>query len=200
MRPSFFAGLTALSAAAFFADASAAKAALEFKIYESLGDLVVETSGSLNLPASSGSGNCGAPGAIAPTIGFMCTGPDTTFPVYTITGPSSYTGTADLYPGTSVSGISAGIVAGIGRLVMDSQYTSGSPIVSGAVFAGKTLADLGLTTSSGVLGTWTLNGTSETITIRVTTQNTNPVPGPLPLLGAGAAFGLSRRLRHRINA
>lgn len=26
-----------------------------------------------------------------------------------------------------------------------------------------------------------------------------PVPGPLPLLGVGAAFGYSRRLRRRIN-
>lgn len=33
------------------------------------------------------------------------------------------------------------------------------------------------------------------ITFQVTT---NPVPGPLPVLGAGAAFGFSRRLRRRI--
>ena len=30
------------------------------------------------------------------------------------------------------------------------------------------------------------------------TQNTDRVPGPLPLLGAGAAFGFSRRIRSRI--
>jgi hypothetical protein len=27
---------------------------------------------------------------------------------------------------------------------------------------------------------------------------TQPVPGPLPLLGAGTAFGFSRRLRRRV--
>ncbi len=31
-------------------------------------------------------------------------------------------------------------------------------------------------------------------------QDPNPVPGPLPLMGAGAAFGWSRRLRRRIQA
>jgi uncharacterized repeat protein (TIGR03803 family) len=30
--------------------------------------------------------------------------------------------------------------------------------------------------------------------------DSNPVPGPLPLMGAGAAFGWSRRLRRRIQA
>jgi uncharacterized repeat protein (TIGR03803 family) len=29
-------------------------------------------------------------------------------------------------------------------------------------------------------------------------RSSNPVPGPLPLMGAGAAFGWSRRLRRRI--
>jgi hypothetical protein len=30
-------------------------------------------------------------------------------------------------------------------------------------------------------------------------QQSTPVPGPLPLLGASAAFGFSRRLRHRVS-
>ncbi|MFN9659678.1 MAG: hypothetical protein ACK6BC_04780 [Cyanobacteriota bacterium] len=177
-------------------DANAAKAALEYNIYESLGNLVVETSGSLNLPASAGTGNCGAGGAIAPTIGFMCTGPNLTQPVYLISGPSTFTGTSDIYPGTSVSGLVTGVVAGIQRFVMESTYVSGSPIVSGATFTGVTLADLGLTPSSGTLGTWTLAGTGDTIAIKVV----NPVPGPLPVLAAGAAFGFSRCLRQRIKS
>ncbi|MFM1798732.1 MAG: hypothetical protein RLZZ117_1010, partial [Cyanobacteriota bacterium] len=71
------------------------------------------------------------------------------------------------------------------------SYVSGSPIISSAVFNGLTLADLGLTPTSGTVGTWTLEGTGDTV-------NVNVVPGPLPLLGAGAAFGFSRRLRQRI--
>ena len=43
----------------------------------------------------------------------------------------------------------------------------------------------------GTLGSWSLN-----------LQGSSPasVPGPLPLLGAGAAFGWSRRLRKRSRA
>ncbi|MFN9610686.1 MAG: hypothetical protein ACK546_00810 [bacterium] len=50
---------------------------------------------------------------------------------------------------------------------------------------------MGLTSTSGTIGTWTLVGTGDTV-------NVNVVPGPLPLFGAGAAFGFSRRLRQRI--
>ena len=74
---------------------------------------------------------------------------------------------------------------------MDPSYVSGTPIVSNAIFVGKTLADIGLTPSSGNLGTWTLTGSGDTISVNV-------VPGPLPVLGAGAAFGFSRKLRRRI--
>lgn len=181
----------------FAVDAKPARAVLAYNIFESMGDLIVETSGSLILPAQTGIGNCGADGAIAPTIGFMCTGPNVTYPVYQISGPSTFTGTADLYPATSVSGLSTGVIAGIGRFVIGPSYVSG-PIASSATFSGKTLADLGLTPSSGTLGTWTLAGTGDTITINVT--NPAPVPGPLPLLGAGAAFGFSRQLRKRIKS
>lgn len=128
----------------------------------------------------------------------MCTGPDVTYPVYEISGPSTFTGTADLYPATSVSGLSTGVIAGIGRFVIGPSYVSGTPIVSSATFSGKSLADLGLTPLSGTLGTWTLAGTGDTISINVT--NPVAVPGPLPVLGAGVAFGFSRRLRKRIKS
>jgi hypothetical protein len=75
--------------------------------------------------------------------------------------------------------------------LIDPSYVFGTPIISNAIFNGKTLADIGLTSASGLLGTWTLTGTSETIKINV-------VSGPLPLVGVGAAFGFSRRLRQRI--
>ena len=35
-------------------------------------------------------------------------------------------------------------------------------------------------------------------TYSITPGPASEVPGPLPILGAGAAFGFSRRLRHRI--
>ena len=75
--------------------------------------------------------------------------------------------------------------------MIDSSYVSGTPIISNAIFSGKSLADIGLTPTSGFLGTWTLTGTGDTINVKV-------VPGPLPLAGAGVAFAFSRRLRQRI--
>ena len=69
--------------------------------------------------------------------------------------------------------------AGQAFFLLDPSCISGSPIISDAIFVGITLADIGLTPAFGVLGTWTLEGTGETI-------NVNVVPGPLSL--AGAAF------------
>jgi hypothetical protein len=82
---------------------------------------------------------------------------------------------------------------------ISSSYISGSPIVSASTFAGETLASLGFTINSGLLGSWTLNGTGDTIQAFLGPP-TAAVPGPLPLFGAAAAFGWSRRLRKRIAA
>jgi hypothetical protein len=49
----------------------------------------------------------------------------------------------------------------------------------------------------------TLNVTAgdvQSVNFRVNTSNTPPVPGPLPVLGAAAAFGFSRKVRNRIKA
>ena len=78
------------------------------------------------------------------------------------------------------------------RFYMVRNHSSGDSIVSSATFNGKTLSGLGITTT-GLLGTWTLVGTGDTIEVRAT-----EVPGPLPLLGAAAAFGYSRRLRRSL--
>jgi hypothetical protein len=83
--------------------------------------------------------------------------------------------------------------------LIDPAYISNSPIVSSATFNSQTLATLNFTTT-GLIGTWTLDGTSESIQV-ILGAPTPPgvtVPGPLPLLGAAAAFGWSRRLRRRI--
>ena len=73
-------------------------------------------------------------------------------------------------------------------------YTLNQPFFSSATFNGKSLASEGFT-ARGLVGTWTINGTSESINVYI---GPIPTPSPLPLLGAGAAFGWSRRLRKRI--
>jgi hypothetical protein len=85
--------------------------------------------------------------------------------------------------------------------LLDSAYVLGTPLVSSATFNGTTLAANGFNTP-GQLGSWTLTGTSETITLCVANPGTpcgTPVPGPLPLLGASVAFGWTRQLRRRIS-
>ncbi len=124
--------------------------------------------------------------------GVICTGPDAYIPAYPITGPSSFTGPASFKFGTSTSGKMTMLFASSGLFTINS-YLSGDPIVASTTIAGNTLASLGFTTP-GTIGTWTVTGTGDTIKVNVG----NPVPGPLPLLGAATALGFSRRLRQRI--
>ena len=65
--------------------------------------------------------------------------------------------------------------------------------MSSATFNNTTLKGLGFTTTR-LIGTWTLENGGDQIQVVLT-----EVPGPLPLLGVGAAFGFSRRLRRRIS-
>jgi MYXO-CTERM domain-containing protein len=76
---------------------------------------------------------------------------------------------------------------------LDPSYVLGQQFFSSATYNGTNLAAQGFTTT-GLIGTWTIDGTSESINVFV---GPPPVPGPLPLLGAGAALAWSRRLRKR---
>ena len=183
-----------------------AKAVLTYNIFESAGNVVVQTSGSLNLtgatPAAGGPRFCFFDGVIASSIGYICTGPGSITSAYEISGPTSFNGTVLAVPASNVSGI-ATILLGDnqgppGFFAIDPAYLSGTPIVSSATYNGQTLATLGFTTT-GLIGTWSLTGTSETIKVFLGNPPSAAVPGPLPLLGAGAAFGWSRRLRKRIS-
>ena len=178
-----------------------AKAVLTYNIFESTGNLVIQTSGSLNLSNVSGLGgsSCGAGGAFSLDNPAICTGPNATLVFYNTSGPNTFGGNGNLSPASTVSGISTIFNAEFNRFFISSSYVSNTPIVSTATFNGTTLASLGLTTP-GLIGTWTLNGTSETIDVVNGAPSAAAVPGPLPLFGAGAAFGWSRRLRKRIAA
>jgi hypothetical protein len=70
-------------------------------------------------------------------------------------------------------------------------YVAGTPFFSSATFNGESLSSIGL--APGLVGVWNLIGTSEKITVLA-----EPVPGPLPLIGAASAYAFSRRLRSRI--
>lgn len=199
-----FVPLLALPAALLFSQGQA-KAVLIYNIYESSGDVIVQASGSLNLPSAVGAGDCdGADGGIASYIAIICTGPNAILNVYGITGPATFDGSVFNGDGSSTSSISTYISGNSGLFVtpgfgISSGYTSGDPIFSSSIFTGQTLASLGFTLSSGLIGTWSLDGTSDTIQAFLGPPSAE-VPGPLPLFGAAAAFGWSRRMRRRISA
>jgi hypothetical protein len=181
-----------------------AEAVLTYYIYEpaGTGNVVIETLGSLTLPPASGEpGKCDlAPfGLIVSSGGFVCTGSPADLNTYPISGPFSFIGPdvgAD-----SASGIATALVGADQLFGIDTTYTGG-PIISSSTFGMSTLASLGFTTT-GLLGTWTLDGTGDTIEVRVAAPPAPPTsatPGPLPILGAAAAFGSVRKLRRLSSA
>lgn len=77
-----------------------------------------------------------------------------------------------------------------GNLLVSGTYLPSSPLSAFNGEAGN--------------GAWTLiftdNAGNDPLSINSWSLTATPVPGPLPLLGVGAAFGYSRRLRRRISA
>jgi MYXO-CTERM domain-containing protein len=181
-----------------------ARAILTYNIFESAGNVVVQTSGSLDLTGATLNALgplCGVDGALVSAFAVVCTGPDIPVLMFGITGPGSFNGSVFSTSASSVSGLTTALWGGFNVFGISPSYISNTSINSTATFNGTTLAGLGFTTT-GLIGTWTLDGTSESIQV-ILGASTPPgatVPGPLPLLGAGAAFGWSRRLRKRIAA
>lgn len=187
-----------------------AQAVLIFNFYESGGNLVVEGTGSLNLPSSPF-----ASGSFALSTGLLdldyafitgATDPTTQVDAYAITGPTTLGASIiDFFAfSSSDSGISSALVYDNNFFLIEDTYVSGASIFSSSTFNGITLASLGMP-NSGILGTWTLFDPSDssyvgdTISVQVNASaSPASVPGPLPILGIAAAFGFSRKLRKRI--
>ena len=180
-----------------------AKAVLNFYIFESGPNVVLRGIGSVSLPGSVGTVNSpGCPFYDAITNSTFCIGPNLPINLYSTIGTSPLPGNANLIASSS-SGLTTGISVIESVFGLDQAHAGGF-IFSEAIFNDKTLAlDFGITTT-GLVGTWTLqsNGSddyiaNDTINLYV---NAPPAPGPLPLLGAGAAFAWSRKLRKRIGS
>lgn len=124
--------------------------------------------------------------------------------MYRAQGPSSFNGSGGLFGADSFSGVGTQLYGSSALFGITSGYAPGTPITSLSTFNSKTLAGIGFTTT-GLLGTWTLQPkdgsdpytANDTIQVVIGAPPPASVPGPLPLLGAGAAFGWSRRLRKR---
>jgi hypothetical protein len=184
-----------------------AHAIINVNIFEDGPNLKVVTSGSLSqfgTPSGLPNRSCGASGALrgqfAAAGSLVCTGNDVSMNVYSVTGPPGWGGTGDLIGANSVQGPSFELIGSSftlgypGTMLLDPNYTLGSQIFSTAIFNNTTLASNGYT-GNGLVGTWTIIGSNESVNVFV---GTSAVPGPLPLLGAGAGLAWSRRLRRRI--
>ncbi|QVL53107.1 MAG: hypothetical protein KFB97_01295 [Cyanobium sp. M30B3] len=185
---------------ALYLNANPAKAILNINIFDDGPDLKVVTSGTLSeLGNQVFSQNCGANGVLlSPSI--ICTGVDTPSPLYSITGLAGFGGTASLSSAASVFGPFFVLATSgpFGQIyAIDPSYVTGQPFLSSATFSGTSLASQGFTVP-GLVGTWSIDGTSESINLIVGPPA--EVPGPLPLFGAAAAYGWSRRIRRRITA
>jgi hypothetical protein len=138
-----------------------AEAVLTYYIYEpaGTGNVVVETLVSLNLPSGVAIEGCSAApvGVIFSSVAGICIGPSAQLNAYTlISGPFSFIGPDNLFA-DSASGIATTLVGVSQQFAIDTTYTGG-PIISSSTFGMSTLTGLGFTTT-GLLGTWTLDGT-----------------------------------------
>jgi len=129
--------------------------------------------------------------------------------IATVYGGTSFTGPTSFGPsGNVIADSYSGDFGGIrgssffpGVLVSDT-YVSGSSLFGTSTFLNQTFASLGLTsgTYDWVWGSANPDSYRLCIGSGPCAPATSSVPGPLPLFGAGAAFGWSRRLRKRIAA
>lgn len=195
-----------------------AKAILNVNIFDDGPNLKMTVTGSITGSpgnAKTDRGFCGSDGVLSGQSALLCTGPSAPSPtnLYSISGPAGFGGNGDLTPATSVDGFTFMLIpSSFGNGLsfysstyqLDDFYTLGQPFLSSATFNDTNLASQGFTVT-GLVGTWTINGTSESINVCIgsgpcASDPTSSVPGPLPLFGAGAAFGWSRKLRKRIAA
>jgi len=198
-----------------------AKAVLNVRIFNDGPNLTVNVTGNLSnlgadlgLTASSCLGNGFLSGQFDPTDpSVLCTGVDQVAPYRRVTGPAGWGGTGNtgfaglanvqglnfqLYPSSYNTGSSYNPLYDPYKSTysIDTTYILGEDFFSSVTFNGKSLQSEGFSVN-GLVGTWTIDGTSESINVYVGAAS---VPGPLPLLGVGAAFAWSRRLRKRTSA
>lgn len=121
------------------------------------------------------------------TLSYTLTAPPTRLlDMFTSGGSSSFPGTASTWD-----------IAAISPQAKSANATIGFPSTVGG--ADTFAPNIVTSTFTGTLNV-TAGQVSTVTGLVTTTQTFVPVPGPLPLLGAGVAFGLSRKLRRRIKS
>ena len=199
--------LLGISAFTFFA-APAVNAAVVVTASEVGGNVVFSGGGTLNLEDLAPTLNSDfINGFLNSSLGIYQGAGSGELTSATVYGGTSFTGPASFglldfaFTANSYSGDFGGIRGGSAPGVLVSgTYVSGSSLFGTSTFLNQTFASLGLTagTYDWVWGSSNPDSYRLCIGFGPCAPASSSVPGPLPLFGAGAAFGWSRRLRKRI--
>ena len=195
-------GASTTAAALVLATPQPAEAVLVFNIIEQLSGITIQGTGSIVTPDTNEGADpfaTSARFATSTSLDQIVSGnPADRGLRFNLSGPATF-GTTPV--GTIKATSSPGDFIRFGpsqaRLALPSGYISGASLSATSFYASRTLADLGITPNfRGSLGSWdvvNVNG------LKFDEVQLAVVPGPLPIVGAGVAFGFSRRLRRRIS-
>lgn len=186
-------------AASAIVNSGSAKAVLVYELIEQGSDVLVKLSGSMSgLPAGTTS-STGLTAGLQPSFGRINLSNVFTGLRYPISSGPSNIGSSTAFSNiTSLSkSIDTYFHATLG-LTLPTSYVQGTAITASGLITGQSLATLGLSSTSGLLGTWTIGSDSIEVWAGAKPAAPSAVPGPLPLLGAGTALAFSRRLRSRL--
>lgn len=194
-------GASTTAAALVLATPQPAEAVLVFNIIEQLSGITIEATGSITTPDTGSAADAFGTSARFSTgsVNQIVSGNSADRGlIFRLIGPTTFSTTpvGVIFP-SSTSGNFIRLNASQSRLGLPSGYASAASLSTTSFYQSRTLADLGITPNfRGSLGTWDVVNASG---LKFDEVQLAVVPGPLPILGAGVAFGFSRRLRRRIS-
>jgi hypothetical protein len=198
--PQLFSATIVAACASAALNAGQAKALVTFEFTQQGSDVVMNVSGSVTSAPTYPNQGSSFGNTVNSFNGLISQGniPGSTGDAWSLTtGPTNF-GNGGSIGFTSYSGTAINLLGLFPELNID-NYTLGTPISGSGLLAGQTLTSLGFSsTTPGLLASWTIAGSSETVEVRIGSNAPSSVPGPLPLFGAAAAFAHSRRLRARV--
>lgn len=183
-----------LAAAAVLALApAAANAAVVVNITQSAGNVLVNSTGSINLTGLTGTGNYLLSQGISPSAGYVSGGTAGNVAGYSGFAGPSVIGTGGYVDATTSTGTMFAFNAnsfGNALVFVPLGYVSGSAIAASQTYAKATFASLGLTT-----GSYVYRSAADTVTINVGAMSAVPelATWAMMILGMGAVGTAMRR-------
>lgn len=185
-----------------------ARAAYVLNLTETETGVFGEGSGSINLSGLTKTSEGNLPGEVRALAGLVIIGAQAEADQYSgqIIGPSGFGAGNLLTLATTGSGFIIGVFGSANTpsgptpfspsdIILPNDYISGADLgMSTAEWTGASFASLGIN-SGTYIWQWDTGSGTDSFTL-----NTVPVPGPLPVLGAGIAFGWSRKIRRRLTS